>query len=264
MLSLLDDPRIGAEWARVGAVFYAGEEGPAEANDLGRLLEGSAEWGRHADLGILLEPTGDGIEVGCVGVVNAEVIFRGVPCHSARPWLGRSAIDAALPFLGRIAAFAPREHSASGFTFRETAVVTTLHGGSARNVVPGEVIANLNYRFPPGWDVDRARERILLLAEGADNVRIVDLAPAGAIPITRPLFAAFLDGSGCPARAKQGWTDVARLSSLGVPALNFGPGDPGLCHTDDERTTIGALERCRNTLSSFLTGEGPFGRRLRP
>ncbi len=264
ILSLLDDQRVGAGWARVGALLYAGEEGPAEGNDLGRLLEGPAHWGCRAAFGILLEPTGDGIEVGCVGAVNAAVIFRGVPCHSARPWLGRSAVDAALPFLERIASFSPREHSVSGFAFRETAVVTTLHAGTARNVVPGDLTANLNYRFPPGCDVVRALANVHDLAREADEVRIVDLAPAGAIPIDSPLFAAFLERSGRPARAKQGWTDVARLSSLGVPALNFGPGDPGLCHTDDERTTVEALEECRGTLSSFLTGEGPFGRRLGP
>jgi len=262
MVSLLDDRAIGAEWARVGAIFYAGEEGPADGNDLGRLLaedEGPAAWARAADLAILLEPTGGAVEIGCVGTVNAEVIFRGVPCHSARPWLGRSAIDAAIPFLDRVAAFTPREHAVAGCTFRETAVVTTLRAGVTRNVVPGELDANLNYRYPPGWDADRARAAVLDLAAGADEVRITDLAPAGAIPLDRPLYAAFLARSGCPARAKQGWTDVARFGAIGVPALNFGPGDPGLCHCDDERIEIGSLETCRRTLASFLTGEGPFG-----
>lgn len=261
MLSLLDEPAIGVGWARVGAVFYAGEEGPAEGNDLGRLLEGAARWGRDAELGILLEPTGDAIEVGCVGVVNAEVIFRGVAAHSARPWLGRSAVDAAIPFLERIASFAPREHSVSGFLFRETAVVTILRAGTTRNVVPGELTANLNYRFPPAWDEARARARVMELTAGADETRVGDVAPGGAIPTERPLFATFLAESGRPARAKQGWTDVARLSALGVPALNFGPGNPDFCHTDDEQTTIGSLERCRMTLLSFLMGARPFERR---
>jgi succinyl-diaminopimelate desuccinylase len=261
ILSLLDDPAIGTGWARVGAIFYAGEEGPAEGNDLRRLLEGSGAWARDADLVIVCEPTACAIEVGCVGVVNAEVAYRGVACHSARPWLGRSALDKALPFLERVAAFAPREHDVAGFVFRETAVVTVLRAGDVRNVVPGDLQANLNYRFPPGWDEGRARAAVAALTGDADEVRIRDFAPSGTIPIERPLFATFLRGSGRPARAKQGWTDVARFGALGTPALNFGPGDPGLCHCDDERIDVGSLEECRATLESFLSGEGPFRRK---
>jgi succinyl-diaminopimelate desuccinylase len=264
MISLLDDPAIGRGWARVGAIFYSGEEGSSDGNDLRRLLAKgtpAAEWALSADLAVVLEPTGGAIEVACVGVVNAEVVFRGTSCHSARPWLGRSAVDEALPFLSRIAAFSPRDHDVAGFIFRETAVVTMLRAGTARNVVPGELVANLNYRFPPGWDPERARAAVSDLTAGAAEVRISEIGPSGTIPFDRPLFATFLERSGCTPRAKQGWTDVARFGALGVPALNFGPGDPGLCHTDDERTTIGALDACRSTLAAFLTGEGPFGSR---
>ena len=260
--SLLDDPQTGAGWSRVGAILYAGEEGPMEQNDLGRLLDGAAKWAARAALAILLEPTDAHIEVGCVGLVNVEAIFRGEACHSARPWLGCNAVEMALPWLASIAKFQPREHEVAGFTFRETATVTTLHAGTARNIVPGELIANLNYRFPPGWDRDRARKSACSLAEGASEMRVVDEAPSAEVPIERPQYAAFVHGSGLPCRAKQAWTDVAQFSERGVPALNFGPGDPQLAHRDDERVRIDAMDRCHATVRSFLVGDAPFSQRL--
>ena len=258
--SLLDDPRTGAGWARVGAILYTGEEGPMEQNDLGRLLDGAASWATSAALAILLEPTDVHIEVGCVGLVNAEVVFRGEACHSARPWLGRNAVEMALPWLESIAGFRPRDHEVAGFTFRETATVTTLHAGTARNMVPGELVANLNYRFPPGWDLERGRSAARRLAEGAGEVRVIDEAPSAEVPIERPQFAAFVQGSGLPCRAKQAWTDVAQFSARGVPALNFGPGDPQLAHRDDERVRIEALDRCHATIAAFLAGDVPFSK----
>ncbi len=257
--SLLDRATIGSGWARVGAILYAGEEGPIEQNALAPLLDGPAAWALGAGLAILCEPTAAEIEVGCVGTVNLEAVFRGEACHSARPWLGRSAINLALPWLERIARFDPREHDIHDFRFRETATVTTLRSGIARNVVPGELIANLNYRFPPGWDRAQGRAAALALAEGADEVRVLDVAPSGDIPLEQPLFAAFVRGSGAASRAKQAWTDVAQMSERGIPALNFGPGDPQFAHRDDERTTLDSLERCRSILAAFLEGDGPFG-----
>jgi succinyl-diaminopimelate desuccinylase len=259
--SLLDRATIGAGWARVGAILYAGEEGPIDGNDLSRLVDGPAGWALAAELAILCEPTDAEIEVGCVGTVNLEAVFRGEACHSARPWLGRNAIVPALPWLERIARFEPRGHLGRGYRFRETASVTTLRAGVSRNVIPGELIANLNYRYPPGWSREEGRAAAAALAEGVDEVRIVDVAPSGAIPLDRPLYAAFLRDSGVTSRAKQAWTDVAQMSERGVPALNFGPGDPQLAHRDDERTTLESLERCQTILASFLEGDGPSGRR---
>lgn len=263
ILSLLDRTEIGSGWARVGAILYAGEEGPIEQNDLTRLLDGPAAWASRADLGILCEPTDAEIEVGCVGTVNLEVVFRGEACHSARPWLGRNAVGAALPWLTQITRFEPREHQVAGFTFRETATVTTIRAGTARNMVPGELVANLNYRYPPGWDCERGRSSALALAAEATEVRVLDVAPAGDVPLDNPLFSAFLRGSGAKTRAKQAWTDVAQLSARGVAALNFGPGDPHLAHRDDERTTQDSLERCHANLAAFLEGDSPFGRKGR-
>lgn len=258
LLSLLDDPSIGAGSIRIGAILYAGEEGPLEENDLRRVLDGSGSWAASADLAILLEPTDNAIEVGCVGVVNLELVFKGEACHSARPWLGRNAIHDALPWLTRISSFTPREHSVGGFLFRETATVTTLRAGTARNMVPGELVANLNYRFPPGWGIEKGRASALALTEDPAEVRVIDIAPSGDVPIDRPLFADFVRRSGLECRAKQAWTDVAQFSERGVPAINFGPGDPHLAHRDDERVTIGALHRSAETLGEFLRREGPF------
>ncbi len=258
LLSLLDQPTVGAGGIRVGAILYAGEEGPLEENDLRRVLDGAGSWAAHADLAILLEPTDNAIEVGCVGVVNLEVVFRGEACHSARPWLGRSAIHGALPWLERMASHAPREHQVGGFVFMETATVTTLRAGTARNMVPGELTANLNYRFPPGWDLERGRASALALAAGASELRVIDSAPSADVPIKKPLFEAFVRRSGLECRAKQAWTDVAQFGERGIPALNFGPGDPHLAHRDDERVTIGSLQRSADTLGAFLRGEPPF------
>jgi succinyl-diaminopimelate desuccinylase len=256
---LLDSPDFGTGWARVGAVLYAGEEGPIEQNDLRRILQGAARWVREADLVLLLEPTDLQIEVGCVGVVNVEVIFRGEACHSARPWLGTNAVEVALPWLATAIRFQPIEHEISGYVFRETASLTTLQAGTARNVIPGELVANLNYRYPPGWSQERGQAAARSLAAGASEVRIVDVAPSGQVPLEQPHFAAFVQGSGCRSRAKQAWTDVAQFSEIDVPALNFGPGDPNLAHRDDERVRIGALEECYATIQSFLEGSAPFG-----
>jgi succinyl-diaminopimelate desuccinylase len=235
-----------------------------EGNDLRRLLNGAAAWARGADLAIVLEPTDDNVEVGCLGVVNVEAVFKGEACHSARPWLGTNAVLVALPWLDRITRIAPCEHRIGSYTFRETATVTMVYAGTARNVVPGELVANLNYRYPPDWDRARGRAAALALASGADEVRIVDEAPSAAVPLDRPLFARFIEGSGRPSRAKQAWTDVAQFSERGVPALNFGPGDPHLAHRDDERVEIESLDRCLGTLVSFLEGDGPFGKKEIP
>lgn len=258
IVSLLDDPKIGAGWARVGAILYAGEEGPLAQNDLGRLLDGAAKWSRDAVLAILLEPTDVQIEVGCVGLINVEAVFRGEACHSARPWFGKNAIEVALPWLESISAFEIRQHEIAGFTFRETATITTLTAGTARNVVPGELVANLNYRFPPGWDLGRARVAVSALVAGATEMRIIDEAPSAEVPLERPHFAAFVHGSGLRCRAKQAWTDVAQYSERRVPALNFGPGDPQLAHRDDEHVKISAIDRTHSTIYSFLSGASPF------
>lgn len=256
LVGLLDLPRVGSGWARVGAILYAGEEGPLEENDLKRLLEGPAIWAASADLVILLEPTDLQIEVGCLGVVNLEATFKGEACHSARPWMGRNAISAALPWLDRISRFEIVEHAVGPFVFRETAQVTLLNAGTARNMVPGEATANLNYRYPPGWDEERGRGAALALATEASSARIIDQAPPGDVPLGRPVFDAFLARTGIAARAKQAWTDVAQFSAVGVPAVNFGPGDPGLAHRDDERVRPAALARCFEVLERFLSGGG--------
>ncbi|MBD3163199.1 MAG: succinyl-diaminopimelate desuccinylase [Candidatus Eisenbacteria bacterium] len=258
LVRLMEDAAVASGWARLGAILYAGEEGPLDENDLKRLLDGSGKWAEGAALAILLEPTDVQIEVGCLGVVNLEATFLGEACHSARPWTGRSAIGEALPWLERILRFENVTHSVGPFLFRETAQVTLLKAGAARNMVPGELTANLNYRYPPGWDPERGRAAALTLAEEAAEVRIVDEAPAGDVPIGRPVFDAFLARTGLPARAKQAWTDVAQLSRLGVPAVNFGPGDPALAHRDDERVHGDALDGCLSVLRRFLIeGEAP-------
>jgi len=261
MLQLLEghDPRDGFP-SRV-FVFYAGEEGPADNNEL-RTVLAEEEWLGGADLAILLEPTAGALELGCQGSLHLEVTFQGKACHSARPWLGENAITKALPWLAAVSAIAPRAVEIEGATFREVVSVTQIHGGETRNVIPGSLRANLNLRYAPDRtmaDAERYAHSLAFVLAIATAV-IRDHAGAAGIDSAVPLYRHLLDHSGLPRRAKQAWTDVARFSSLGVPALNWGPGDPALAHTKDEWVEVAQAEQVLSDLRRFLLAPGPDGR----
>ncbi|MBD3333948.1 MAG: succinyl-diaminopimelate desuccinylase [Candidatus Eisenbacteria bacterium] len=249
----LDQDRLPLQLAWV---YYAGEEGPFDGNGLGPLLEAHPEL-REAALAVLLEPTGNGVELGCLGTFNLTVEVPGRTCHSARPWMGRSALDEAAAWIGEMSRRQPRERVVSGLSFHETAAITTLQAGSARNVLPGRLTANVNLRYAPG----RAPGEILEIFARSLSDRwswsVADHAPAGAIDLDAPLMRRFLDAVDVPRRAKQGWTDVARFTTLGIPALNFGPGIPELAHRADEHVPIANLDRCADLLRAFLEAAKP-------
>ena len=235
----------------VTCVFYAGEEGPLAGNQLTRVLE-VAGWLRGSLAAVVLEPTDRAIEAGCQGVINADVVFTGRPAHSARPWLGENAITKAGEFLSFLGSLEPEPHLVKGLEFLEVMSVTAAHGGVARNVIPGEFVMNINYRFAPDRSHDAAVARLHEVCAAADRIEVTDLAPAGSVDTDHPLFQALIENTGAPLRAKQGWTDVAQLSSAGIPAVNFGPGEPSLAHKPGEAVRVSDLTWAYESLLDVL------------
>jgi succinyl-diaminopimelate desuccinylase len=244
----LDPARLRFDLA---AVFYDAEEGPAAGNGLGRLL-GEMPWLRDAALAVLLEPTDLKVEMGCNGILNAEVRVRGKAAHSARPWMGVNAVERAAAWLGEITRFPVTPVMVQGIEYRETLQVTTLQAGSARNVVPDSLVANLNYRFPPDRDVAAAEARLRSLVPEDFEFEVVDRAPPGKACLDTPAVREFVDRFQLKVAGKQGWTDVARFTAAGIPAFNFGPGIPELCHQQAEYCPIANLEPAFRHLAAFL------------
>ena len=248
-------------------VLYAGEEGPAEGNQLEQVLA-AVPWLTDASLAVVLEPTGGAVELGCNGVIHAHVTFRGVAAHSARPWLGRNALTAAGAFLARLADVAPVDHDVDGLTYRDVVVATRAWtpglepGGAADgpgNVVPERFTVDLNHRFAPTRDLATAeaqlRATIGTLLDGADaEVAVVDRSPAAAPHRDAPAVAALIAAVGGGVGSKQGWTDVARFAERGVPALNLGPGTTEQAHRRGEHVAVDALVDVAARLRAFLSG----------
>lgn len=235
----------------VAAIFYDAEEGPAAGNGLGRLL-GEMPWLRDAALAVLLEPTDLKVEMGCNGILNAEVRVRGKAAHSARPWMGVNAVERAAPWLGEITRFPVTPVTVQGIEYRETLQVTTLRAGSARNVVPDSLVANLNYRFPPDRKSDAAEARLRALVPEEFELEVVDRAPPGKVCLDTPAVREFVDRFQLKVAGKQGWTDVARFTEAGIPAFNYGPGIPELAHQQGEYCPIANLEPAFRSLAAFL------------
>jgi succinyl-diaminopimelate desuccinylase len=254
MLALLETLDPASLRFDLAAVFYDAEEGPYAGNGLGRVLEEMA-WLREASLAVLLEPTDARVELGCNGMMNAEVRVRGQSAHAARPWAGVNAIEQAAPWLAEAVRFPVTPTAVQGLEFRETLQVTVLSAGRARNVVPDELVANLNYRYPPDRTAEQAEARLRALVPGDFGFQVVDRAPPGLVCLDLPEVREFVRRFGLETAGKQGWTDVARFSAVGVPAFNFGPGIPELCHAADEYCPVGNLKRTHDCLVGFLAEE---------
>jgi succinyl-diaminopimelate desuccinylase len=251
LVERLDPQRLPFD---VAVVFYDAEEGPLAGNGLRRLL-GEMPWLKEAKLAVLLEPTDLKVEMGCIGTMNAEVRVRGRRAHSARPWLGVNAIERAAGWLAEITRFPVTPVMVQGIEYRETLQVTTLEAGVARNVVPDELVANLNYRFPPDRDQARAAERLRALVPDDFEMVVVDQAPPGRVCLDEPLVRGFVDRFGLRVAGKQGWTDVAQFTEAGVPAFNFGPGIPEQAHQRGEYCPIENLEPAYRCLAGMLGAE---------
>ncbi|MCC3272829.1 succinyl-diaminopimelate desuccinylase [Arthrobacter zhangbolii] len=232
-------------------IFYDHEEVDASLSGLGRLAESHAEWLR-ADFAILLEPTNGTVEGGCNGTMRFHATTTGRAAHSARAWMGENAIHAAAEILVRLRDHSPATVSVEGLDYRESLNAVKVWGGTAGNVIPDAATVEINYRFAPDKSVAEAEAYVRNLLAGFDVVRTD--AAAGARPgLTLPAAASFVAAVGAEPKPKYGWTDVARFSALGVPAVNFGPGDALLAHTDNEHVDAAAIRTCLASLRTWLS-----------
>jgi succinyl-diaminopimelate desuccinylase len=234
-------------------VMYDCEEIEATANGLGRIERELPEW-LQADVAILGEPSGGFIEAGCQGTLRVVVSATGTRAHSARSWLGDNAIHKLGAVLDRLAAYEARSVDIDGCTYREGLSAVRIDGGIAGNVIPDASAVTVNFRFAPDRSVAQALAHVQEVFDGLDvTVEQTDAAP-GALPgLSRPAAAALVDAAGGQVRAKYGWTDVARFAALGVPAVNYGPGDPNLAHRADERVSVGQITAATEMLRGYLT-----------
>ena len=231
-------------------VFYDCEEVEAERNGLRHLAAARPELLR-ADFAILMEPSNGVVEAGCQGTLRVDVTTRGERAHSARWWRGSNAIHAAGEVLSRLVAYQPRRPVIDGLEYREGLNAVRIEGGVAGNVLPDECVVSVNYRFAPDRSVEEAFEHVREVFDGFD-LELSDSAP-GALPgLSVPAAAAFVEAVGGQVNPKFGWTDVARFSGLGVPAVNFGPGDPHLAHRQDEFVPIEQITRVELALRTWL------------
>ncbi len=240
----------------VSLVFYEAEEVAEEFNGLRTLFRDRPEL-VAGDLAILLEPTGGWVEAGCQGTLHVRAEFDGTRAHSARPWMGENAIHRAADVLSRLAAHEARPVEeqlvvVDGLEFRESLQVVRIEGGIANNVVPDSCAIVVNRRFAPRWSIEEAREQTEVLLAGADRITVLNASPAAPPNLMNPLVAEFIGTLDLAVRPKLGWTDVARFAAHGIPALNFGSGDPEIAHTQGEFVTREAVEGCHAVLAQFL------------
>ncbi|HEU4978674.1 MAG TPA: succinyl-diaminopimelate desuccinylase [Solirubrobacteraceae bacterium] len=237
----------------VGLVLFGREELPLTESALTPLLEREPGL-RGADAAIVMEPTANALQAGCLGNINATWTFRGRSGHSARPWLADNAIHAAGRGIAQLAAVEPRPVSFDGLTFTEVASVTEIRGGIASNVVPDEAVATVNARYAPGRDAAEAEDWLRGLCAGHGELRIASNAPSAPVATGNPLVERLIAAGGLAVEPKQAWTPVAELARAGIDAVNFGPGDPAQAHTRGEHVAIDALVRSHETLERFLCG----------
>ncbi len=235
-------------------VFYDCEEVEAERNGLGRIEREHPDW-LVADLAVLGEPTDGALEAGCQGTLRVEIRTAGRRAHSARSWLGDNAIHHAGAVLARLQAYTPRDVDIDGCVYREGLQAVRIAGGVAGNVVPDECVVTVNFRFAPDRGTDAALAHVREVFDGFD-LTVTDLSPAALPGLSAPAAAEFVRASGAVPRAKYGWTDVSRFAALGIPAVNYGPGDPNLAHTREEHVAEAAVTRCADMLRRYLSADG--------
>ncbi len=243
----LQDPNVDISW-----VFYDNEEVASELNGLGRLVRNRPDL-IQGDFAVLCEPTSALIEGGCNGTIRVEVSASGKKAHSARPWMGENAIHKLAPALEKLASFQPETLTVDGLEYRESLNAVLASAGIATNVIPDLATLTVNYRFAPSRSGEEA-ERLMREFFADYEVTVTDLAVGARPGLNTEPAQAFMASLGTEAKPKYGWTDVARFSALGIPAVNYGPGDPSLAHADNENVPVGHLFDCEAGLRRWLSG----------
>ncbi len=233
-------------------IWYDCEEVESERNGLLRLSRNSPA-SLAADFAILLEPTGGVVEGGCQGTLRAEIRAQGERAHSARAWMGHNAIHDAAEILTILRGYQARQPEVDGLRFREGLNAVGITGGVAGNVIPDECVVTVNYRFAPDRSAEQAADHVREVFS-AWQVTITDVAGGARPGLRSPAAASFTNAMGGTPRAKLGWTDVARFDQLGVPAVNFGPGDPSLAHSRGEYVPLAAVADCEARMRAWLQG----------
>lgn len=250
MIGAAEDATLSPR-ADLTLIFYAREEGPFAENELGPLLEKHPELGEQ-DLAICLEPSYSMLQLGCVGSLHAKIVVRGRTAHSARPWQGKNAIHDAWTLLRDLSEKKPVDAVIDGLPYRAVMSVTMASGGRGRNVVPDAFEMNLNYRFLPKTSLEEAESHVRALVADRAEVELIDRSPSAPPwrdhPLVEKLIAAGVKG----VEPKQAWTDVARFAQIGVPAVNWGPGDQDQAHQRNESTSIEGLREGASILRRFL------------
>lgn len=241
----LASPPVDVTW-----IFYDHEEVASELNGLGRLARARPEL-LAGDFAILGEPTSATVEGGCNGTARVDVRLSGRRAHSARAWMGRNAIHEAAEVLCILRDYVPAELKVDGLVYREGLNAVGISGGVAGNVIPDEAVVSVNYRFAPSRSGEEAIAHVREVFAGFE-VEVTDLAEGARPGLDDPLAQQFVAAVGGVARPKYGWTDVARFSALGIPAVNYGPGDPQLAHADDERVAVDEILACERGLRAWL------------
>ncbi|MEU4495137.1 succinyl-diaminopimelate desuccinylase [Streptomyces sp. NPDC023998] len=235
-------------------VFYDNEEVAAHLNGLGHVADAHPDW-LEGDFAILLEPSDAQVEGGCQGTLRVHLRTNGERAHSARSWMGSNAIHAAAPILARLAAYEPRRPVIDGLEYREGLNAVAMEAGVANNVIPDECTVVVNYRYAPDLSEAEALAHVHeVFADCGVAEFVVDDHSGGALPgLSHPAAAAFMEAVGGTAQPKFGWTDVSRFSALGVPAVNYGPGDPIYAHKRDEHVEVDKITHCEGRLRDWLT-----------
>ena len=245
---------VPAPTVDVTYVLYECEEVESRFNGVERLFREHPDL-LEADAAVLVEPTAGRVEAGCQGTMCIEVAMAGTRAHAARGWRGRNAIHRLAPVLGILSAYEGRRVVLDGCEFREGLQAVEVTGGVATNVVPDLAVLSLNHRFAPDRTPEKAEAHVREVIGPVDRFEVVECSPAAAPTLSHPLLGVLLALTGAAPRAKLGWTDVARFAARGIPATNFGPGDPSLAHSADERVTRSDIEHAYRVLRSLLQSE---------
>lgn len=252
-------------------VFYDHEEVVAEKNGLRKVVEAHPDW-ITGDFAIIGEPTNSGIEGGCNGTIRFDVVTHGVAAHSARAWMGENAIHKAADILNRLNAYEPATVNVDGLDYREGLNATLISGGKGTNVIPDECRVHVNYRFAPDKSLAEAKALMMGADAGAElgngehvatggvfegyGIEMKDESPSARpglnAPLAQDLVRLVKERTGRDPLAKLGWTDVARFSQLGIPAVNLGAGDPLLAHKHDEQVPESDLTAMAAILTDWL------------